>query len=93
MKVSLAAQALSSSVADAFEVLRDGLHMEKLKSCGPTVKCIRYIDRIFDILNSRNPMAHGCKQPLRLVTDARWRTVFERTADYLHSLKAHGVSC
>ena len=92
MKVSLAAQALSSSVADAFEFLRDGLHMEKFKSCGPTVKFIRYIDRVFDILNSRNPMAHGFKQPLRLVTDARWRTVFERTAEYLLSLKAPGGS-
>ena len=90
MKVSLAAQALSSSMADAFGFLRDGLHMETPKSCGPTVHFIRYIDRVFDILNSRNPMAHGFKQPLRLVTDARWRTVLERTAEYLLSLKAPG---
>ena len=48
------------------------------------------IDRVFDILKSLNPMAHGFKQPLRLVPDARWRTVFERTAEYLLSLKAPG---
>ena len=88
MKVSLAAQALSSSVADAFEFPRDGLHMDKFKSCGPTVKFIRFIDRVFDILNSRNPIAHGFKQPLRLATEARWTAVLERTAQYLLSLKA-----
>ena len=46
------------------------------------------IDRIFDILNSRNPRVHGFKQSLRLVTGARWRTVFDRTVEYLFSLKA-----
>ena len=45
MKVSIAAQALRSSVADAFEFLRDGLYMEQFKLCGPTIKFIGYIDR------------------------------------------------
>ena len=60
----------------------------KIQALWPIVKFIRYIDRIFDMLNSRSPMVHGFIEPLRLVTDLRWRTVFERTVDYPLSLKA-----
>ena len=49
---------------------------------------MRFMDRLFGILNSREPMAHGFRQPLRLATEARWRAVLERTAQYLFSLKA-----
>ena len=88
MKVSLAAQTLSSSVADAFEFLRDGLRMEQFASCAPTVKFVRLIDRLFDILNSRSPVARGFKQPLRLATQERWTAVLKSTAEYLLALKA-----
>ena len=88
MKVSLAAQTLSSSVADAFEFLRDGLRMEQFASCAPTVKFVRLVDRLFDILNSRNPVARGFKQPLRLATQERWTAVLKSTAEYLLALKA-----
>ena len=88
MKVSFAAQTLSSSVADAFEFLRDGLSMEQFASCAPTVKFVRLINRLFDILNSRSPVAHGFKQPLRLATQERWTAVLKSTAEYLLALKA-----
>ena len=80
MNVSLVAEALGSSVADAFEFLRGGLHMDTLKSCGPKVLFIHFIDRVFDMLHSINPMTHGFQQPLQLATEARWPAVLERTA-------------
>ena len=88
MKVSLAAQTLSSSVADAFEFLQDGLRLEQFASCAPTVKFVRLFNRFFDILNSRSPVARGFKQPLRLAMQERWTAMLKSTAEYLLALKA-----
>ena len=52
MKVCLAAQTLSSSVAVAFETLHD-LGLSKFQGCLATADFIKRIDRLFDILNSR----------------------------------------
>eukprot|EP00794_Sanderia_malayensis_P021328 gene21328-biopygen16361 len=82
MKVSLAVRALSSSVADAIEFLRDGLGVDRFKSRESTVQFIRQMDRLFDILNPRNRAAKGFKQPLRLATLERWTSVLRSTADY-----------
>ena len=40
MKVNLAAQALSSSVADALEYCEGKLKLPQFQRCGPTVQCI-----------------------------------------------------
>ena len=65
MKVNLAVQTLSSSVANALEFLKDDLKLPEFKGCSPTIQFIRKIDRVFDILNSRNPYGKGFKSPLR----------------------------
>ena len=66
MKVNLAAQTLSSSVADALEYCEGKLHdMPQFNGCGPTVKFIRVFDRLFDVPNSRNPRANSFKAPIR----------------------------
>ena len=65
MKVNLAAQALSSSVADALEYCEGKLKLPQFQACGPTVKFIRVFDRLFDVLNSRNPLARNFKAPIR----------------------------
>ena len=64
MKVCLAAQTLSSSVAVAFETLHD-LGLSKFQGCLATADFIKRIDRLFDILNSRSVSAMGYKQPIR----------------------------
>ena len=56
MNVSLAAQTLSSSVAEAIEFLDKVLKTSEFEGSAGTVKFIKIIDRLFDILNSRNPM-------------------------------------
>jgi hypothetical protein len=58
MKVNLAAQALSSSVADALEYCEGKLKLPQFQGCGPTVQCICVFDHIFDVLNSRNPLTY-----------------------------------
>ena len=88
MKVSLAAQTLSSSVADAINFLENGLQLQQFKGSESTVEFIRIVDRLFDILNSRSPVAKGFKQPLRLSTQGRWLSVLQNTAQYLLSLKS-----
>lgn len=62
MKVKLAVQLLSSSVADAPAYLSQTLI--EFEKCEATIKFIRIIDEIFDFLNSRNPFAKGLKQPI-----------------------------
>ncbi len=59
MKVKLAAQTLSSSVADALVFCDEVMSNNEFRDCVATVKFIRIIDRLFDVLNSRNPIANG----------------------------------
>ncbi len=56
MSVRLAAQTLSSFVADAIEFLDVVMKNPKFQDSNGTVKFIRMIDRLFDMLNSRNPV-------------------------------------
>ena len=55
----IAAQTLSSSVADAIEFLMMPSH-PCFANAGGTVEVIRIIDKLFDLLNARNP--HGTNQ-------------------------------
>lgn len=52
MKVKLAVQTLSSSVADALQFMQQT--SEDFKNCDATIQFIRVVDEIFDFLNSRN---------------------------------------
>ena len=56
MNVRLASQTLSSSVANAIEFMDIVMKDRKFEHSNGTVSFIREIDRLFDILNSRNPM-------------------------------------
>ena len=88
MNIRLAAQTLSSSVADAIDFLSQKPDKFSTFSGGHgTVKFIRSIDRLFDMLNSRNPVARGFKTPLSLQNKSIWEEVFRSTANYLMSLK------
>ena len=60
MNVQLAAQTLSSSVADAIEFFASSQeYKNKFPNSKGTIKFIRIIDQLFDILNSRNPVGKG----------------------------------
>lgn len=87
MKVYLAAQTLSSSVADAIEFCCETLKLPGFQGCQATVKFIRVIDRIFDFLNSRNPWGKGFKSPLKSSNEHIWRARILEDIRYLSGLK------
>jgi hypothetical protein len=60
MNVQLAAQTLnSSSGADAIEFSDKSMKLKEFQNSIGTVKFIKIVDRLFDILNSRNLIANG----------------------------------
>ena len=65
MKVNLAAQVFSASVADAQQHCNEGLKLPQFKGCEATVCFLRHVDAAFDVLNSRNPLGKGAKVPIR----------------------------
>lgn len=65
MNVKLAAQTLSSSVANAIDFLRVSEN-EKFQNSEATTEYIRTVDRIFDVLNAKSPLGKGFKSPLRI---------------------------
>ena len=80
MKVSLAAQSLSSSVADTIDFLRDVMKMTDFANSEATSEFIRIIDRAFDYTNSHNPFEKGYKAPLSLNNRCQWQAVFCETS-------------
>ena len=89
MNVSLAAQTLSSSVADAIDFLNISMKLPEFQDSSGTVKFVRTVDRLFDMLNSRNPLGKGYKKPLNLATKDTWEEILKSTASYLLSLKTN----
>ena len=87
MKVNLAAQTLSSSVADAIEFCNRDLQLPQFAGSAATVCFIRVIDRLFDMLNSRNPCAMSRKAPLRASNQRFWEPFLEDARLYLIRLK------
>ena len=87
MKVNLAAQTFSSSVADVMEYCCNVLKLTQFQGCEATVKFIRLFDRLFDILNSRNPCARGYKSALRVSNKKFWNPFLDEAFSYILSLK------
>ena len=85
MKMKYAAQTFSSSVTDALEFLRTEGHPSFDDSEG-TIKFIRVIDRLFDLLNSRNQHGTGFKEPLKLKDSKLWFEIIDSSIAYLASL-------
>ena len=86
MKVNLAAQILSSSVADALEYC-EGKGMPQFQGCGATVKFIRKFDRLFDVLNSRNPRAKNYKAPIRKTNYQFVKKFLDEACEHIKGLK------
>lgn len=91
MNVKLAAQTLSSSVANAIDFLRVSKHDEFINS-EATTEFIRIIDRVFDVLNAKSPLGKGYKSPLRLSNREFWMRILSETREYLSKLKVDNKS-
>lgn len=90
MKVHLAAQLFSSSVADALEFCEQDLKYPQFSGCTATVQFLRTIDAAFDVLNSRNPLGKGHKAPIKPSTKQRAKGILEATESLLRGLKVTG---
>ena len=87
MKVKIAAQTLSSSVAKAMLFCLNDLKLPQFEGCEATAKFISMIDRLFDFLNSRNPIAHGYKAPLSEKNETFWKPFVIEAQQYLLGLR------
>ena len=91
MNVSMAAQTLSSSVADAIEFLCCGMQMEEFQDSYGTVKFINKFDMACDMLNSRNPCDKGSKTPVTPQKLATWQNDVELLTKFIFELRdSHG---
>jgi hypothetical protein len=91
MNVGLAAQTISSGVADAIDFLRKSGHPDFIGS-EATTEFIRIFDRIFDIMNSRTPYQRGYKRPLYLNNMDYCLNIFAETEKYIKTLKVNDIS-
>ena len=90
MNIRLAAQTLSSSVANAIEFLDKSIKLRNFSGSNGTVLFIRTIDRLFDLLNSRNPWPKGFKAPLRLSSKDTWQEIYYQQQNiYCHYKLQH----
>ena len=87
----MAAQTLSSSVADAIEFLCFGMQMEEFQDSYGTVKFIHEDDMTFDMLNSRNACDKRAKAPVTAQNLATWQNDAESLTKFIFELRdSHG---
>ena len=87
MKVSFAVQALSASVATAIEHCNQVLKIPDFKGSEGTVKFLRVIDRLFDVMNSTNFLGKGPKAALKPGNKDEWSPFLEEAFQYIKTLK------
>lgn len=87
MKVKLAAQVMSESVANAIEFCNIELNIDEFKNSAGTVDFIRKINNLFDIMNSRNLKAYTYKKPLSVKNLSYIKPVLDEMMLYLSKLK------
>lgn len=90
MKVKLAVQTFSDSVADALVYCNEDLKLTKFEGANATAKFCRYINNIFDILNSRNCLSKNVyKKPIYADCVEFVESYFQEATEYLISIKDH----
>ena len=87
MKVNLAVQALSASVADALEYCEGKLKLPQFQGCRATAQFIRVFDHLFDVLNSRNLLARNFKAPIRKSNYQYTKRFLDEASEYIQSLR------
>ena len=88
IKVNLAAQVFSSSVANAIGYCNKKLKLPQFQGSEATVKFIKVFGSLFDILNSRNPCAKGYKAPLLVANKSVWNPYLDNAYNYILGLKS-----
>lgn len=86
MKVRLAAQVFSKSVADALLFCKNDLQLEQFRSCQRTVQFLSIFNDLFDILNSKNMHQSRFKQALNSKNIEVIKEKFNECKKYIISL-------
>lgn len=87
MKVCLATQTISRSVADAIDFCREDLQLKEFEGSEATTEFLRIFDSLFDTMNSRNPFAKGFKAPLSKNNFQEWSSLYSSSITYIRSLQ------
>lgn len=88
MNVRLASETLSNSVADSMEILKNK-QVKGFAECDATVKYIRFINNIFDIMNSNSGKENAThyKRAISPITCDEYFSLFEEAICYIDNLK------
>ena len=89
MKVRLAVQTISNSVADAIDYCRDILKLPQFVGSEATTQFIRVFDKSFDILNSRSFFGVQCKAALTPKNIDATRVYISETTAYIKKLTTY----
>lgn len=87
MKVRLATQIFSRSVADSLSFCRSELNIEEFDGSEATQNFINIFNDVFDILNSRRLTAPGLKKPISKKNWADVKNILDKCHSYILTLK------
>ena len=86
MKVFLAAQIFSLSVANAIDHCRENLKIPGFEDSAATSRFLRMFNDLFDLLNSSSKFGAWSKAPLSVTNTGYWRDTFREGAAYIKGL-------
>jgi hypothetical protein len=86
MKVKLAVQVLSKSVANSLLTMSE-LKIDNFDNVNPTVHYLQVFDSLYDVMNSRTLAESFGKAPMQARNEKNWRSVFEKAVSYITNLK------
>ena len=66
--------------------------MKEFQGSEGTVRFIRFMNGLFDLMNSRNQFAKGLKAPLSVSNRNVWEPFMDEAALYIRSLKVESQS-
>lgn len=87
IKVKLAAQLLSKSIADALTFCTDSLKLQTFQDSAATIKFLKIFNDLFDIFNSKSLKQHGFSKPINSNNFEQIKQKFEDTVDYINGLQ------
>lgn len=87
MKVKLATQLLSKSVADTLSFCQNTLKLEAFQNCNATIEFIQIFNNAFDILNSRKYNDYGFKSALCDRNFEEIKNCIDEISTYIKGLK------
>ena len=87
MKVRLAVQLFSRSVADALDFCREVIKIDDFANSKPTADFLKILNDVFDVLNTRNINEFGFKKALCAENYSSIQKISSDTVHYITNLK------